>query len=228
MDIHALTYKNKGELGNLFNNFGNWLNNTFNPREADRRDDAKEAIVAENWQIVTEAQLLSNEHIKSEAEVQKSKLLAIWEVQKKIAIAKKQPEPLPPVDLIQQLQQNKTKAEQDITEKTVYKNQLLLNEQLGINEFMRSENGYRLVFQEDGNLVLYRTDGVALWSSNTQNKGANRVSFQQDGNLVIYTPDNRVVWATNTHGRGANRLSLQEDGNLVIYTSNNQAIWATR
>ncbi len=43
----------------------------------------------------------------------------------------------------------------------------------------------RLVWQADGNLVLYTASGVATWASNTSGAG-KALSFQPDGNLVVY------------------------------------------
>ena len=68
----------------------------------------------------------------------------------------------------------------------------------------------RATMQPDGNFVLFRADGRAVWASNTQyrNNGANHtfLELQQDGNLVMYNyyyTDHgwtRVaVWATGTN-----------------------------
>ena len=87
----------------------------------------------------------------------------------------------------------------------------------------------RLVFQGDGNLVLYResgTDWEPVWASNTAGKGANSLSFQGDGNLVLYA-SGHPVWASNTAGRNGTRLVLQDDLNLVLYDNNGKPLWAS-
>lgn len=84
----------------------------------------------------------------------------------------------------------------------------------------------RLVFQTDGNLVLYKTSGEPLWASNTVGKGANQVAFQDDGNFVLYAANGRPVWASSSNSAN-NRLTLQKDGNLVIYDGTGRARWAT-
>lgn len=90
------------------------------------------------------------------------------------------------------------------------------------------DNGLaRLVFQEDGNLCLYKAGGEYLWGSNTAGKGGKRVDLQKDGNLVIYDGSNKSVWASNTAGKGVASLVLQLDGNLVIYDANRKAKWAS-
>ncbi len=89
-----------------------------------------------------------------------------------------------------------------------------------------ADRRYRLVFQADGNLVLYSTNR-ALWSANTQNSGANHVSLQDDGNMVIYDINSRAIWNTRTFGNGPSRLVIQQDGNLVLYNGAGRATWNT-
>lgn len=81
--------------------------------------------------------------------------------------------------------------------------------------------GGRLILQADGNLVLYRPDGHAVWS--TDPARGQEVRFQADGNLVMYR-DGQAVWQSNTPAltRGG-QLILQTDGNLVLYLD--QARW---
>ena len=54
-------------------------------------------------------------------------------------------------------------------------------------------------FQQDGNVVLYRSNGSVAWAANVF--GGNSLILQNDGNLVIYEDDGDVSWATNTYGR---------------------------
>jgi hypothetical protein len=95
-----------------------------------------------------------------------------------------------------------------------------------------SNNGiYQLIFQTDGNLVLYkRYPGVAqraLWASGTNGLASDSYIRQGDGNLVIYDPGSHAIWSSGTYGHPGSRLVRQDDGNLVIYQPNNVAIWAT-
>ena len=85
---------------------------------------------------------------------------------------------------------------------------------------------YDLVFQADGNLVLYTHGGSVVWASGTQNTGAGYVAMQEDGNLVIYRWDGVPVWATGTNGNPFARTRLQDDGNLVVYRGS-QVLWAS-
>lgn len=92
-----------------------------------------------------------------------------------------------------------------------------------------------VVFQEDGNLVVYDRQPFLhpIWNSNTQNRGATHCIMQHDGNLVIYKNNSRnePVWNSNTWGdqyRGA-YFVMQNDGNFVIYKKINgqeTALWS--
>jgi hypothetical protein len=92
------------------------------------------------------------------------------------------------------------------------------------------DNGYEnLVFQGDGNLVLYRTYGSsssAVWGSGTNGKNATSVCLQTDGNMVVYGSSG-ALWASGTNGSGVATLKLQSDCNLVLYTSSGVSKWGT-
>jgi hypothetical protein len=95
------------------------------------------------------------------------------------------------------------------------------------NQYLLSPNhDYQLLYQSDGNLVLYRGDGPALWSSGTAGQTPDHVLMQSDGNLVIYGPGGAVQYATGTSGNPNAVLTLQNDGNLVIYGASG-AVFAT-
>lgn len=66
-------------------------------------------------------------------------------------------------------------------------------------DFLVESGEAKLVFQTDGNLVLYNGDGKARWQSGTYGRHAAKVSFQSDGNIVVYRADNVALWAS---GRG--------------------------
>lgn len=60
---------------------------------------------------------------------------------------------------------------------------------------------YRLVMQEDGNLVVYDNTNIALWNSNTHTKKSMRKNpylchLNTDGNLMIKDKDNKIIWQT--------------------------------
>lgn len=100
-------------------------------------------------------------------------------------------------------------------------------EVLNPGESIRSQDGRdTFVYQNDGNLVLYRSQN-ALWASNTVGTSLGVCIMQGDGNLVIYDVNKRAVWNSGTWGNLNSNLIVQNDGNVVIYRADNTAIWAT-
>jgi nucleoid-associated protein YgaU len=89
-------------------------------------------------------------------------------------------------------------------------------EKLEVGQSLTSENGaYKLILQDDGNLVLYAGDS-SVWSTETNGKKVVRAEVQTDGNFVLYSADD-PVWASETKGAKDVRLVLQDDRNLVLY-----------
>lgn len=85
--------------------------------------------------------------------------------------------------------------------------------------FYSCSKNYSLVFQQDGNLVLYNvTHKKAIWSSTTGMSKADQAIFQSDGNFVVYRTG-VALWNSETGGRPGAQLFLQDDGNLVIRLS---------
>ncbi|KVV01755.1 MULTISPECIES: putidacin L1 family lectin-like bacteriocin [unclassified Pseudomonas] len=74
----------------------------------------------------------------------------------------------------------------------------------------------RLVFQADGNLVVFGPAGGAIWASHTQGQGAVRAVMQADGNFVLLNAANGVVWQTGTAGRTGAFARLQPNGGFSI------------
>jgi hypothetical protein len=119
----------------------------------------------------------------------------------------------------------------------------------------RSASPGRLVFQTDGNLVVYDKGNRPLWYTGTRNRGAARLLLQDDGNLVLYTKTNKPLWytgtripygsndnpaprstlklgATLTPGKsltsvlGAYSAVMQTDGNFVVY-GRGRVLWVS-
>jgi hypothetical protein len=115
--------------------------------------------------------------------------------------------------------------------------------------------GFRLVLQDDGNLVLYVIDDMqipwdaasivyhelsilsiyhdAIWSSQThvREHDAGPAAYclmKDDGNFIIYDEDDKPCFQSGTKGNPGAFLRCQDDGNLVIYTRDNKAIWQTK
>jgi hypothetical protein len=94
-----------------------------------------------------------------------------------------------------------------------------------------TNNTCKIVTQNDGNLVLYNSNGSSVWASGTNGKGKGpyTTNMQSDGNYVLYDSNNSAIWSSNTQGKGKGPYSLvmQDDCNLVIYDSTNSSLWAT-
>ena len=81
-----------------------------------------------------------------------------------------------------------------------------------------------LLWQTDGNLVLYRNNGDGpIWATDTDGR-ATRVCFQNDGNLVIYNGSD-AVWSAATNPAGAS-LRLGRDCNLTIENESGSQLWS--
>jgi hypothetical protein len=90
---------------------------------------------------------------------------------------------------------------------------------------------YRVVMQNDGNLVIYDRQDKYHWSSGTSGQGTAPYKFvmQEDGNLVIYDVDGSSTWNSGTAGRGTGpyKLVMGNDRNLVVYDSTDTALWSS-
>jgi hypothetical protein len=85
---------------------------------------------------------------------------------------------------------------------------------------------YRLLFQTDGNLVLYDdVERSAPWSTGTAGINPAHVIMQTDGNLVVYDAAGRDHWASGSPGNLNAYLSVQNDGNVVIYRTDGESAW---
>ncbi|OGH57150.1 MAG: hypothetical protein A3I06_06300 [Candidatus Lindowbacteria bacterium RIFCSPLOWO2_02_FULL_62_12] len=82
---------------------------------------------------------------------------------------------------------------------------------------------FKLIYQSDGNLVLYQ-GGSALWSSSTAGHPGGKTIMQTDGNLVVYNASGGAVFASGTRG---SYLMVQNDGNAVIFDASGSALWST-
>ncbi len=100
-------------------------------------------------------------------------------------------------------------------------------QKLAKGESITSNNGaYKLILQDDGNLVLYARDH-AIWATGTDGQNVVRAEVQSDGNFVLYTPD-KPVWASQTKGKSDVKLVLQDDRNLVLYEKGTHAVWSSK
>lgn len=92
----------------------------------------------------------------------------------------------------------------------------------GVDEAVASANGYRLVTQPDGNIVLYNRSSKPIWWTGA-NKDRTFLTLQKDGNLVRYDRFGKPLWWTGTST--GTSFVVQEDGNLVLYDAANKPLW---
>lgn len=83
--------------------------------------------------------------------------------------------------------------------------------------YVSDDRSYYLLFQNDGNLVVYNADQHAIWSTQTDGKHVTQCVMQSDGNLVLYDGKS-PLWDTKTYSYSGTKtkLVMQNDGNLVI------------
>lgn len=93
-------------------------------------------------------------------------------------------------------------------------------------EATSADGRFHLVYQSDGNLVLYRWDWAPIWWSGTSWGNAGMALMQTDGNFVIYDYDG-ALWHARTWNNPGAFLVVQNDGNVVIYSSNRTPLWWT-
>jgi hypothetical protein len=94
-------------------------------------------------------------------------------------------------------------------------------------EIWSPDRRYRLTFQTDGNLVIYRNDGVPVWWTGTVGISPGAASMQVDGNFVVYDSANRAAWHTYTYGNPGAYLSMQNNGAFAIYSANGARLWGS-
>jgi hypothetical protein len=87
---------------------------------------------------------------------------------------------------------------------------------------------YKLIYQPDGKLALYRASGELVWNNGKPSTGG-LLKMQTDGNLVSYDGANRPIWASNTANKPGSVLAIQNDGNVVVYKADScTPYWAIR
>ncbi|PNH01242.1 Mannose-specific lectin [Tetrabaena socialis] len=75
---------------------------------------------------------------------------------------------------------------------------MAINQELRPGESMRSQDGrFVLIYQPDGNLVLYPTTVMYLNTPN-QNQTPGRALLQADGNFVLYNASGLAYWSSKT------------------------------
>jgi hypothetical protein len=102
---------------------------------------------------------------------------------------------------------------------------LASGESLQPNQSRTSPDGSStLIYQGDGNLVLYRSPAEP-WSSNTQDTSPGFTAMQGDGNLVVYDSSGTPLCSSNTVGNNGAYLKVLNGGTIVIYSAGGTPLW---
>lgn len=88
-----------------------------------------------------------------------------------------------------------------------------------------ADNKYQLVYQSDGNLVIYGPSG-ALWASHKYSATPYRIAMNPNGDLVAYRKDGTSYWSSGSPGNNGATLRLK-DGDLAILAPNGGVRWNT-
>lgn len=97
---------------------------------------------------------------------------------------------------------------------------------------------FYLIYQTDGNLVVYKKDGTAIWALNSATGGkykeSNAAKFK-DGNLMVTRKNysgfrvtsEDVIWQTNTSGHPNAKIFLDQKTGVLSIIENNNPIWSS-
>jgi len=88
-----------------------------------------------------------------------------------------------------------------------------------------SNLNHELIWQSDGDLVLYDASRQAIWRSNTEGRGTE-LCFQSGGNLLITDSSSSTIFSTGT-GNGGRQLILDNSCNLKILSSSASTLYQT-
>ena len=91
-----------------------------------------------------------------------------------------------------------------------------------------SDGRWHLIYQLDGNLVLYDANWRPIWHTGTDGSRPGMAIMQLDGNFVVYDAEGVPLWSSErSFGYSGARLAMQNDGNLVIYGPDGAPLWDT-
>jgi hypothetical protein len=98
---------------------------------------------------------------------------------------------------------------------------MAVNAQLLPNQSLTTSDGtHKLIYQLDGNLVLYRlSDGVAVWNSVTAGTTPGLTVMQGDGNFVVYDASNVAKFNTGTQNNPGAQLFFETGGRIHVIST---------
>jgi hypothetical protein len=94
-------------------------------------------------------------------------------------------------------------------------------------QYMLSNDGrFKLVYQMDGNLVLYWGTS-AMWSSGSAGTVPGSMTFNSGGTIYVSDAAGTTRYGSGSYPGAGSRLDMQNDGNLVVYRANGTSAWAS-
>jgi hypothetical protein len=98
---------------------------------------------------------------------------------------------------------------------------------LNVGDTVTSSDGsLTLVYQSDGNLVLYQNGGGAPpWASCTAGHSPGFVAMQGDGNFVVYDADGHSPFSTRTDRHPGATLTVGREGRAEVVGSGGETLW---
>jgi PKD repeat protein len=104
--------------------------------------------------------------------------------------------------------------------------------------------GVRIVVQDDGNIVMFNSADVKVWSSGSFQRfyepggpvfvaghfmqpdttGNIRLIMQGDGNLVVYK-NGAALWSTGTNNNPGAYMNVLADGRFVVFSKTGAVLW---
>jgi len=87
--------------------------------------------------------------------------------------------------------------------------------------------GYTLIYQLDGNFVLYN-GSTPIWATMTNGSSPGRAVMQDDGNLVVYDGNGTPLWNTGTWGHSGAHLQVTSSGVLQVLDPGGGLLWSSQ
>jgi peptidoglycan hydrolase-like protein with peptidoglycan-binding domain len=102
---------------------------------------------------------------------------------------------------------------------------------------IKSNGKVALIFQADGNLVLYaaplltdrgsgKIKSQPLWASGTDGKGASSLTMQEDGNLAVLDPNGQPLWSSATGGNPGAKLEVRQADAVIRSPRTGAVLWS--
>ena len=82
----------------------------------------------------------------------------------------------------------------------------------------------RLIYQADGNLVVYSSRG-AIWHSATAGSSPGMLAMQGDGNLVLYNAGGQPIWSSGTNTYPGAYVTLDDAGGFRVVSEQGVTVW---